>query len=302
MKLLRAAGLFVVCHLLAWPASAQTTPPALGIASDPPVVKILSTGEGAKRPLRYRLAKGAKETIELTMDMAISMEVPGVGPQSVDAPPMKMSMDVTVDDITANGDFVLSMTIATASMEGGPLPAGALDGLKGLSAVMTMTDRGLIRSVKFDESKIGDPAMMQLLQSTGFDRLSAPLPEEPIGAGAKWEVTQQVKANGVSMEQRSTYEVLEMARGGATLGVTIAQTAGAQTMSPPGMPPEIQATVVDMKGAGKGRLTLSDGSMTLYGDMAMHSDVTMDITMGGQSQRMPITTEIKMTISPGKRQ
>lgn len=296
MKVLRSAGLVLLCLAFARPALAQA------IQSDPPVVKLLSTGEGEKRPLRYRLAKGVKETIDLTMDMAISMDMPGVGPQSIDIPPIKMSMDVAVDDVAANGDIVMSMVITTASMEGGPLPAGALDGLKGVSALMTMTDRGLIKALKFDESKITDPTTKQLLQTSGFDRLSAPLPEEPIGLGAKWEVSQRVDANGMSIDQKTVYEVLEMAPGRTTLGVTIAQTAGTQAVNAPGMPPEVQATIVEMKGTGKGRLTLSDGSITLYGDMNMHSDVTMDMQMGGQSQRMTTATEVTLTLSRGKKQ
>lgn len=297
MKVFRAAGLILVCLAFARPAFAQA-----GVQGDPPVVRLLSAGEGEKRPLRYKLTKGVKETIDLTMDMSISMDVPGVGPQSIDAPPIRMSMDVAVDEVAANGDIVMSMVITAASMEGGPFPTGALDALKGLSAVMTMTDRGLIKAVKFDESKIANPSLAQLLQSSGFDRLSAPLPEEPIGAGARWEVIQRIDANGMSMDQKAIYEVLEIAPGRAMLGVTIEQSAGAQAVNAPAMPPEMQATIVDMKGGGKGRLALNDGSITLYGEMEMFSDITMDMQMGGQTQRMTTSTEVKLTLGQGKKQ
>ena len=294
MTLVRAAGLVLLCLSFARPALAQA-----GVQAEPAVVKVISTGSGEKRPLRYALTKGAKETIELSMDMSISMDMPGVGPQSIDAPPLKLSMVVDVTDVDPNGDIVMSMTISYADMEGNMMPAGTFDALKGLSARMTMTDRGMIKNLTFDESKMTDPSVKQLLQSSGVDRLSAPLPEDAIGVGGKWEAIQRLTTNGMTIDQKAVYEVLEMAPGRVLLGVTIEQTAGTQPLNAPGMPPEIQATLVALDGGGSGKLTLNDGSLTLYGDMTMKSNVTMDMQMQGQSQRMTTSTEIKLTVSRG---
>lgn len=298
---MRAAVLIASLLMFAWPAAAQTPSPAPIVQATPPIVKLLSPGAEPRRPMRFKLSKGAKETIDLTMVMSVSMDIPDLGPQSIDTPPLTMSMDLAVTDITPDGDLVLSLVITDAAMQGGQIPAGIMDPLKGLSAVMTMSDRGVVKAVQFDESKMLDPATKKMMQASGFERMSAPMPGEPVGVGARWEVMQKVESGGMSMDQKAIYEVVAMDASSTTLSLSLEQEAGPQQMAAPGMPPEVQASLVGLKGNGTGTLTLRDGSLILDGDLNIKSEVTMDMQMAGQSQRMTTATDVKMTLSPRKR-
>jgi hypothetical protein len=176
-----------------------------------------------------------------------------------------------------------------------------MPGIKGLSAEMTMTDRGIVKSMKLDTAKIADPALQQILSSSGLEKLSAPLPEEPVGVGARWEVTQTLVANGVRMVQIATYELVALDDSTATLAVTIAQSAAAQKLAPPGMPAGADVSLVGLTGSGTGRVALTRGALVLYGDIGIMSKLTMDVSAEGQTQRLSTDTDMKVAIAPGKR-
>lgn len=289
-------------------AAAQTPPPppaapaAQAVApSDAPIIKMISTGTGEKRQLRYKLSAGARERIDLRMQASVTMDIPEAGQQTMDTPAIVMGVNVDVTAVAPNGDATSTITIADASMAGADVPEGALDQVKGLSAVMITTSRGLVKQMSFDDARITDPMMKQALASTGLDKLAVPMPEDAVGVGAKWDVVQGAEANGIKVDQKTTYEVVAMDPASTTLAVTMEQTADEQTLTPPGMPSAVQIKLVSMEATGTGRMTFPEGAVALFGDMLLKSKVVMDVTAEGQQQRMSTATDMKMTISRGKR-
>lgn len=290
----------VLCLALTLGVHAQTpapAPAAAGIQPAPATVTVLSTGTGEKRAVRYKLVQGAKERIELTMKATISMDIPDAGPQTMDAPAVKMAMDIGVTDVAANGDIALTMAIVSASMDGPGAQEGVLDMLKNLTASLVMTDRGLVKSMNIDDSKLANPMMKQVLSSMGFERLSAPLPAEPVGVGAKWEVVQSMDANGMRLDQKTIFEVVAMDAGSTTFALSMTQTAPAQKIAPPGMPEGVGVNLISMSGEGSGRMALPDGSVALIGDLAITSKVVMEMIAEGINQRMSTATDMKMTVA-----
>jgi hypothetical protein len=103
------------------------------------------------------------------------------------------------------------------------------------------------------------------------------------------------------LNQKSVFEVVAMDATSTTLAVTFEQTAPAQKIAPPGMPTNVDVNLVSMTGGGSGRTTLNDGALVLVGEMSITSKVVMDIAAEGMNQRMTSGTEMKMTITRGKR-
>ena len=296
----RIAGLTAAALLMASPVLAQTPNAVPSMQADTKVA-VLSTGSGPKRPLRYKIAAGAKERIDMQMQMGISVELPGMGTQSMPAMNMKMGIDMDVTSVAPNGDIATTMTISEVGMDGAGLPGGMMDGLKGMTAAMTVDSRGLVKDLKFDESKITDPMLKQMLATSGLDRLSAQLPEEPVGVGARWQVTQAMDTNGIKLDQVTVFEITAMTDTTTSFNLTMSQSAPPQTVSPPGMPAGIEASVAGMTGTGTGKMTLTDGTLAMFGEMNLKSNVTMDVNAQGQSQRLTTSTDMKMTMTRGKR-
>jgi hypothetical protein len=294
--------MFAVYVASAGPAFAQTPQDVPALKFEEPAVTVLSTGSGPKRPLRYKAAAGSKERIDLRMEASMSMAMEGMGELNDDAPtPITMTMDIDVTNVAANGDITSTFTFVDASMEGPGLPPGTFDAIRGVTGTITMSDRGLVRAMSFEGAKGLNPMIDQLMSSSGLDRMSPPLPEEPLGVGAKWEVTQAVESGGMRIDQQSTYEITAMDAASVTMAMTVRQSAASQALTPPGMPPGVQTTLMSMDGTGTGRMTLADGSLVPRTDMSIDSQMTMDVSAEGQSMRMSMRTAMKMTMAVAKR-
>ena len=303
MRRTRIAFAAILTLSLTLVAAAQTppspSPPAGAAPAASPVITVLSTGTGPERAVRYRATAGARDRIEVSMKMTVDVDMPEMGPQHVEPPPVRIVMDIDVDDVAANGDITSSMEMVSASMEGPGVPAGVLDSLKGLSGAMVVSDRGIVKSMTFDTSTIANPAIGQIMSSMGFDRLTTPMPEEAVGVGAKWEVVQTIDADGMQMNQKSVYELVAMDATSMTFDVAMEQTAPPQKIAPPGLP--MEASLVSMAGESRGRMTLPDGALALFGELTARSRVVMDIVAEGTSRRMSTTTGLTMSITRGER-
>lgn len=237
---------------------AQEQKPA-AVAADTLAVKLLSAGTEPRRPLRYSMTPGSKERLEMTMKMSMAMEMAGSAMPAMDMPPMKMVMDIDVLPNAPNGDFAFNFTFADISMEGNLVPAGTFDGIKGVRAAVTVSDRGVVSSMKIATDSITDPRLKQILSASGMEKLSAPLPIEPVGVGAKWEVTQPLQLAGMKSVQKALYEIVSIDATGATMTVAIEQSAPAQKMESP--VPGANSSLISMSGTGKGCVILTAGQV-----------------------------------------
>ena len=235
----------------------------------------------------------------MTMQMLMAVEMAGKTMPSVDMPPLKMIVDIEVLPNAPNGDLSFIFTFAEVSMEGSLVPSGTFDAIKGLTAAVAINDRGVVSNMKFATEKITDPTIRQLLSASGIEKLSAPLPIEPIGVGGKWEVTQPLEVGGMKSVQKSIYEIVSIDATGATMTVSLEQSAAAQKVQSPA--PGADVSLISMTGTGKGRVVLTAGQAVPYGNVDISSKAVMDISAEGQTQRMATDTKMKMTIAKGKR-
>ena len=256
-------------------------------------VKLLTAGAEPQRPLRYIVTPGSKERFEITMQMSMAVEMAGKAMPSVDMPPLKMIVDIDVLPKAPNGDLSFTFTFAEVSMEGNLVPPGTFDAIKGLTADVAINDRGVVSNMKFATETITDPTMKQILSASGMA-----LPIEPIGVGGKWEVAQPLDLGGIQTVQKSIYEIVSIDATGATMTVSVEQSAAAQKVQ---TVPGADVSLISMTGTSKGRVVLTAGQVVPYGDADYTSKAVMEISDQGQTQRMATDTKMKMTIAKAKR-
>lgn len=262
-------------------------------------VRLLSAGAEPRRPLRYSVTPGSKERLEITMLMSMAVEMAGNAMPSVEVPPLKMIVDIDVLPNAPNGDLSFTFTFADVLMEGNLVPSGTFDSIRGLTAALAINDRGVVSTVKFATETITDPMMKQILSASGMEKLSAPLPIEPIGVGGKWEVAQPLELGGMKSVQKAIYEIVSIDATGATMTVSIEQSAAAQKVQSP--VPGADVSLISMTGTGKGRIVLTAGQVVPYGNVDLASKAVMEISEQGQTQRMATDTKMRMTIAKAKR-
>ncbi len=96
-------------------------------------------------------------------------------------------------------------------------------------------------------------AMQQLVVET-----VVPLPEEPVGVGARWRVSMILQRGGALVEQHADYELLAVEAGGRRLKLRadIRQDGQAQRMSAAGLPPGATLELVALMWRARGELTV----------------------------------------------
>lgn len=196
----------------------------------PVSVHLIAAGAEPRTPLRYRVAKGLSQSVNVTVSLGPS----GTTPQPI----MTIGLSSVVTDVTPENLIRADLKIDKLDMpDNGPMGANKAELDKLFKVVMqgrhhlVLSDRGVLKDDKVDGLPAGDPMATQLLEATkqAWGQSLTQLPEEAVGTGAKWE-----SANDMTMSQagarlkvhnKLTYELVSRQGDTAQLKVALAQTA-----------------------------------------------------------------------------
>jgi len=143
------------------------------------------------------------------------------------------------------------------------------------------------------------PQLSQMMeQMKGSMRSSSsPLPQEPVGPGAKWEYKSQVKSQGMTIDQTTTSELVSADGDHLTLRTTIAQNAANQQIESPSMP-GMKVDLTKMTGTGGGDATFDLGHiMPIAATLAENIQIAMAINTGQQKQPMNMSMSMNITLA-----
>lgn len=279
--------------------------------SNLPQVKLLDRGKGKRQKLRYKLARGAKERMQVDMDMSMNLTMGGQALVDTRIPTIRMRMDMDVADVTKQGHMRFQFRYVDVKLLDTPgvepmMKASmeqALAGLESMHGHALITDRGITIEGSFETGSQVDPQLQQLAASLeqSIQQLSAPLPVEAVGVGARWEVRTHIESNGVNLQQTARYELVELRGDRFKCKVTITQTAKAQQIQAPNLPPGAQMELVSMKGNGSGELDARLDRLTPVSNAAIASDMQMRMHAGGQAQKMGMRISMGMKVTPADR-
>ena len=275
----------------------------------PPIVTVVSPGAAPRKVLRYVVGKDYKAHMDMTMALGMTLGMAGMDGQSIPIPPMKMGADLAVTGITPAGEISYSFGFSDISVDSAnadPSVAAMMQGfaadMKALRGSVTMTNRGESRGAHFDVTQVSNPQLSQMVGSLSqsLDGLQMPLPAEAVGVGARWEGRQTLNANGIAMQQKSTWEIQSIDGSDVKVKVTIEQNAGAQPINSAGMPAGAEMALDKMSGTGSGNAVFHLNGLVPTSDVSTSSTMYMSINVGGQSQPVTVAVTAKVGVVPGK--
>ena len=312
----RVAALLTMPLILAAGVSASRLVPqamtmdGYPVPGAPAIVTVISAGAEPKTKLRYTVANDYKARVAMNTQMGMTMSMEGMSMPATQMPPMTMSLNVSVTNISATGDisYDVAFTGMSADSSAGADPAmvAALQGLdadyKTIHGAAVISDRGMPRSSNYDFTKITSPALKQMIGSLAgsVENLSMPFPEEPMGVGASWEVRQGMTVSGLQSYQKTLFQVVAIDGKAVTLKTVTSQTAPSQAVHNPDLPPGAEAFLQKLSGSGSGTMTLRLDALIPTSDATYQSSSTMEIRVGGASQIVNVETTMKIAISPVK--
>jgi hypothetical protein len=251
---------------------AENPPPAQGSAvvpAKPPLVELVSPGAEPRQVLHYALAKGAKSAIELSVDVDVTASAMA-GP----VPTLIMTMDIGADDVLPDGRMIVRSTVTKVTAKdrpGSKIPSESMAQqagmLVGLGVVGTLSPNGGLADAHLDfgAKQLPEEMKSQLGSLTqGFERVALALPDVPVGVGATWKTTKEVRESGAHMTATTTIEITAIDKSLITFTRTATVTGPDQTIEQMGM--QVDMKHISGKGGGEGKLDLTrmvfDGEMT----------------------------------------
>jgi hypothetical protein len=241
--------------------------------------------------------------MSLTVHAEIDVELgPGLT-QSVKLPAIQLTRDATVKSVSPAGeiayDTVFNTPVLSQETNTDPQIAAlikpAFANLKGFSGSASISDRGESKDSASKPGGGSDP-QMQILDSV--TRFAVPLPEEPIGPGARWEVKTPIRSQGLSMDITTTYELVSLDGDRAKFKRTFEQHAANQKVQVPNMP---GGAVEIAKMVGKGTDDISfdlNHVLPTEATSAMVWDVAAQVSIGGQKTPINLKATINSSLSP----
>ena len=269
------------------------------------VVKLLDAGAQPRKALRYKFQAGRSETMVMVMKTSMAMEMGDQKQPETKIPTTQMAMTIESKEVSPGGDmryeFKMDKVDVLADPGANPMMVNAikqsLNSLVGMSGWATVTPRGFTTDAEIKMPDGIDPLTEQAMDNTkqSMKQMSAPLPAEPVGKGARWRVIMPLETNGMKIMQTAAYELLEVQGDKVKFDVEITQSAESQEMNMPGTPPGTKMSLESLTTSGKGTVELQ---MT---DLVPTSDLNMTTTnvVSANNQRIKTTMKIGMKFYPG---
>ncbi len=174
-------------------------------------VELLDQGESPRIELRIQLDEGEQKAT-ITQKQTISQSgIVGLPSDPIAlAYATEMAITITKD---GNNFTALSEVIDIVPVdETNELAAQIIPTLKtqivGVSTTVTLDPTGqIVGEPKLTGIDNVEPQVAQMMEQINDAGLTAPLPVEAVGEGAKWRVTQDIEVAGIEIEQTTTYEI-----------------------------------------------------------------------------------------------
>ena len=262
--------------------------------TDPFAVSLIWPGAMPWHTVRYSLAKGAKVSLELALDVSLLS-----GGQGGAMPTMVFDLDLTVEDVTPDGSYKFRSTIAgmhARDRDGAKIAASALEGkldaMTGVSIVGTLHPDGAMVDAHMDLAgkPVPEALAAQLSSLTqSMEHIATPLPTASIGVGAMWKSTRDVTQNGMKVETSSTVTVRTLDDHSMTFDVSSEMHGADQQI----VQKNVTIDVSHLVGVGTGHAAVDLSRLAMNGEFAsaFHAD------MRAAGQAAPVDMQMTIGIS-----
>lgn len=267
-------------------------------------VKLISAGNEPRMVLRLHPAVGDQQTLVMTTKMNMTMSAAGNEMPAMDLPAMTTAMSVEVKKISEDGEITYGINFGSTDIAAGEdtkSPTGAtmkaaLGSAGEMSGEAKISDRGIAKAIEMKSTAKDNPMLAQTIEQMKDSASSAttPLPEEAVGPGAKWEQRTKNKAQGMTVDQVTTVELVSVDGDRMELNYTITQSAANQKIENPAMP-GMKIDFVKLVTTGIGKASVDLGHLLpMSATVDSKSDTAMAMNVGQQKQMM--NTKMKVSV------
>jgi hypothetical protein len=240
----------------------------------------------------------------MDMDMAMAMEMGSMSQPKTQMPTTQMTMSIDCKDVSPEGSLDYAFTyddievIASPGVDPATIPMmrQQMAPLVGMTGSGTVSSLGRSEGAELEIPEGLSPQLKQTLEgmTQSMDQMTAPLPEEAVGVGARWKVTMPMEMNGMKLTQIATYEILERDGDSVKFDIAIEQSAPKQEIQPPGLPPGTTVTLESLDTKSTGVIALQLTSLVPTSEM----NLTTENVISAEGQEFKTTIDAEVRIHP----
>lgn len=275
-------------------------------AAGQPNIKLVSAGAEPRAVLRLKPEVGAVQKAKVVIKMKMGIAAPNMPEQMMAMPAMNLTATITTKTVNADGEATFNVVIddATVSKDAGVLKEVAESLEQQFAAVKGMTMAGVVEPNFYTrkiDAKIPAGASAETkesMQSMGkaFANQEFILPDEAIGVGAKWEVKQKKKDEGMTIDEVIEHELVSIDGDLLVVKSTVSSSAANQKISNPMMPGS-KVDLTKLTGSSKETATYSLSKLVpVKAEADEKTETIMSLNAGGKKQAMTMKQEMSSTL------
>ncbi|MFO0679346.1 MAG: DUF6263 family protein [Polyangiaceae bacterium] len=283
--------------------------------------RLMDAGAEPRKALRHRYTKGREESLDVTIAIRTSTQTDALDDAGTDGgspepkvralPVVVARTFVEVTDVLPSGDAAFAMEIDAFDVRSDKDVApelvdavrAGLAGAKGVRATGVATPRGERKDVTLVVPPLTSREAQQVLENfrQQIEQLGVVLPEEPVGKGATWEVTNDVATRSIVLTQATTFTLASADDKAVRIVGTLRQSAPAQDVTSPVTGGSSNAKLESLTGSGKVESTTSPGSLAPLVSTALRTNLVLAVPLQGRTVKSSITTSAKIDTAAGGR-
>ena len=269
----------------------KTTPPPPELS-----VTLVDPGEAPREPLRYAIPAGtvvrtlldirdSEATIEQTEDSAGAFGVlPGFKLLMHAGPTVPLPKGTRYVLRISKAESVLPEGVTERQMK--EVEQG-IEALRGMRARFDLNEQGIVVDADVPWAQGQERIHPRVAITIGNVRsaiATIPLPREPVGIGAVWEVRRPLRIWSARMTQVTRYELTDRVGGRFRVAVTVHQTAAPQVAD---LNPQLEMHVRSYEMHAQGH-ALADLSLPLALEASLESSSAADIALVSPEKTEPL--------------
>jgi len=286
-------------------APTATAEPTLPVPS-PPTVTLLQAGAEPRRQLRYAFGL-QRETAQIDLKMSIAMRTGARAAPIISMPTFRITIETRPTRIRPDGTLEASEVIKKAEvLREGQIAPGLvekftpqLEQLVGMKGTMVITTRGVLLAMDMEEMAPDTADSVHEIADIVVNSIhdfGTPLPEEPVGRGARWEVKSAV-AGGAGTVERTTYTAKALTDKTAALEVTLSRGTPPDT-PPSAAPADASTRLVSHEASGAGTIAISLEQLTPTWTMTTSSRSHLVMLVGSEQQAAATDMTLHLAVKP----
>ena len=313
--------LFVLCLLAVGcgDAGASDSAPDDGVTSaggdatltvEERVIRLIEPGAEERRQLRYAVALGQVERVNLDMAFAAAADMGSEGETQSSSPPVRLVVEFG-PTAAASGNRIRYSTeikeiIVMSDADSDPEEIAAvteeLAPLLEVRGWVEVCPRGITRVANFEVPAVVSQRTRTMLGNIRTSIMSVPLPIEPVGVGARWEVTRDIDLNTLTVHQSVTYTLLSLSGPAgaeeARIQVAFRQSADPQPMR--GLGEGVEGHIEALETSGVGSIDVDLSRIVPYSEVDVTMQMRAVMTIDGEETPLEARSRATIQLSPAE--